>query len=447
MSTRSLLAASHRTAVPDPINVAMPSSAPAAEPSPRRRPAVVVAGSLIAGLAAAVALVAGPLAGGGEAVITGGLLLGFAAGWALLAVLSARFTDRPQRWAAVPAAAMGITATGLIALAPGASTLSALGWVWPPLLLVLVTWMILRARRRPASRLQPWLLYPIFAALALTAIGGGYQTLRTTTDEPVAHVAGSRLIDVGDGRRLYIRRAGSGGPTVVLEPGLGESARAMARLIAPEVARTTTVVVYDRAGHGRSDAEPAAGVDAARDLHVLLRRAHVPGPYVLAGHSLGGMFALSYAHRYPAQVGGIVLLDSMHPHQHNAFARMDPLLALVPTLARTGLASLLFDRKDGDPTAQARQVVRDVEEMPAELNRAAKLTSLGNKPLIVLSAGTGSLPGWAAQQNDLARLSTNSVHRTIAGATHASLINDQVDAAQSSRAIREIVKAVQRAGG
>jgi pimeloyl-ACP methyl ester carboxylesterase len=435
MSTSSLLAA------------ALPSPAPAAEPSPRRRPAVVVAGSLLAGLAAAVALVAGPLAGGQEAVITGGLLLGFAAGWALLAVLSARFTHRPQRWAAVPAAAMGISGAGLIALAPGAGTLSALGWVWPPLLLVLVTWMIVRARRRPASRLQLWLLYPIFAALALTAIGGGCETLANATAEPVARVAGSRLIDVGGGRRLYMRSVGSGGPTVILEPGLGESARAMARWIAPDVARTTTVVVYDRAGHGRSDAEPAAGADAARDLHVLLERAHVPGPYVLAGHSLGGMFALSYAHRYPAEVGGIVLLDSMHPHQHNAFAGIDPLLALVPTLARTGLANLLFDRKDGDPTAQARQVVRDVEEMPAELNRAAKLTSLGNKPLIVLSAGTGSLPGWAGQQNDLATLSTDSVHRTIPGATHASLIDDHVDAAQSSRAIRDVVKAVQRAGG
>jgi pimeloyl-ACP methyl ester carboxylesterase len=439
MSTRSQLAAT--TKVP------MPSPAPAAEPSPRRRPAVVVAGSLLAGLAAAVALVAGPLAGGQEAVITGGLLLGFAAGWALLAVLSARFTHRPQRWATVPAAAMGISGAGLIALAPGAGTLSALGWVWPPLLLVLVTWMVVRARRRPASRLQPWLLYPIFAALALTAIGGGYQTLANATDQPVAHVAGSRLIDVGGGRRLYIRSVGSGGPTVILEPGLGESAREMARWIAPDVARTTTVVVYDHAGHGRSDVEPAAGADAARDLHVLLERAHVPGPYVLAGHSLGGVFALSYAHRYPAEVGGIVLLDSMHPHQHNAFAGTDPLLALVPTLARTGLANLLFDRKDGDPTAQARQLVRDVEGMPAELDRAAKLTSLGNKPLIVLSAGTGSLPGWAGQQNDLAALSTDSVHRTIPEATHASLINDHVDAAQSSRAIRDVVKAVQRAGG
>jgi pimeloyl-ACP methyl ester carboxylesterase len=380
-------------------------------------------------------------------VITGALLLGFAAGWALLAVLSARYTDRPQRWAIVPAAAMGIAAVGLLGLAPGASTLSALGWVWPPLLLALVTWMIVGARRRPASRLQPWLLYPIFAALALTAIGGGYQTLANATDHPAAQLAGSRLIDVGGGRRLYVHSAGSGGPTVILEPGLGESAREMARLIAPDVARTTTVVVYDRAGHGRSDAEPAAGVDAARDLHVLLQRAHVPGPYVLAGHSLGGMFALSYARQYPTEVGGIVLLDSMHPRQHNAFAGMDPLLGLVPTLARTGLANLLFDRNDGDPTAQARQLVRDIEEMPAELNRAAKLTSLGNKHLIVVSAGTGSPPGWAAQQNDLATLSTRSIHRTIPGATHASLINDRADAGQSSRAIRDVVKAVQRADG
>src|SRR3954453_4082403 len=140
---------SHHTAVADPNEVAMPSPAPAAEPSPRRRPAVVVAGSLLAGLAAAVALVPGPLAGGREPAITGGLLLGFAAGWALLAGLSARFTDRPQRWAAVPAAAIAITGAGLIPLAPGSDTLTALGWVWPPLLLALVTGMIIRARRRP----------------------------------------------------------------------------------------------------------------------------------------------------------------------------------------------------------------------------------------------------------------------------------------------------------
>jgi pimeloyl-ACP methyl ester carboxylesterase len=306
--------------------------------------------------------------------------------------------------------------------------------------------MTVHARRRPSSRMQPWLLYPVFGFLALAAVGGGYETLRNSTDGAPEHVAGDRLLDVG-GHRLNIRCTGSGGPTVVLEPGLGESASAMSRWIAPDVARMTTVCVYDRAGHGRSDAAPANHADAARDLHVLLERAHVPGPYVIAGHSLGGMFALSYADRYPSQVGGVVLLDSMHPHQDNAFAGADRVLAVVPTLARAGLARIFFDPKEGKPTTQASQFVRDVAEMPAELDRAAKLTSLGARPLAVVTAGTGSAAGWPAEQNDLATLSSNSVHRTVAGSTHASLVEDRGDAAQSSRAIDHVVKAVQKASG
>jgi pimeloyl-ACP methyl ester carboxylesterase len=416
-----------------------------ADGHPERRPAIIVGGSLLAGLVTAFALVAVPFAGERESTITGAILLGFAFGWALLAVLSVRFTDRPQRWAAVPAAAMTITAAGLIVLAPGAAAVTALGWVWPPLLLALAVWMTVHARRQPSSRLQPWLLYPVFGVLALAAVGGGYQTLRSATEHAAAPLAGQRLLDVG-GRRLNIRCTGSGSPTVILEPGLGESASAMSRWIASDVARTTTVCVYDRVGHGRSDAAPANQVNAARDLHVLLERAHVPGPYVIAGHSLGGMFALSYAHRYPTQVGGIVLIDSMHPHQNNAFAGTDRLLALVPTLARTGLAALFFDPKEGNPTTQARQFVRDVAEMPAELNRAGKLASLGDRPLAVITAGKGSAAGWADQQDDLATLSSNSVHHTVAGATHQSLVDDRSDAAQSSRAVRDIVTAV-RSGG
>jgi pimeloyl-ACP methyl ester carboxylesterase len=173
----------------------------------------------------------------------------------------------------------------------------------------------------------------------------------------------------------------------------------------------------------------------------------VPGPYVIAGHSLGGMFALSYTHRYPAEVGGIVLLDSMHPNQHNAFAGTDRLLAVVPTLARMGLARVFSDPKEGKPTTQAAEFVRDVEEMPAELNRAAKLTSLGDRPLVVVTAGAGSAAGWSGEQNDLATLSNNSVHRTVAGSTHQSLIDDNRDAAQSSRAIGDVVRAVQKARG
>jgi pimeloyl-ACP methyl ester carboxylesterase len=402
---------------------------------------MIIAGSLIGGLVAAIALVAIPFAGSSESAITGAILLGFAFGWTLMAVLSARVTDRPLRWAAVPAGAMGVTAAGLLILAPGAAAITTLGWVWPPLLLALVVWMSVQARRQPPGRNRPWLLYPVFAVLALVATGGAYETLRSSTDSAVAVAAGHRLVDVG-GHRLDIHCTGSGSPTVLLEPGLGESATAMARWIAPALARTTRICVYDQAGHGRSEAASGDHADAARDLHVLLQRSQIRGPYVIAGHSLGGMYALSYAQRYPAEVAGIVLLDSMHPKQTGMFAGADPLLAVLPTLARTGVARLFFDPKDGEPTAQVRQFVRDVKQMPAEQSRAAKLRSLGRRPLAVVTAGTGNASGWRADQDDLATLSSNSDHRTIGGATHASLIDDETDAGQSSQAIRDVVGAV-----
>ena len=272
------------------------------------------------------------------------------------------------------------------------------------------------------------------------AAGNGFQTVRAAVDSAPAAPTGERLIDVG-GHRLALRCTGAGSPAVVLEPGLGESSAAMARWIAPDVARATTVCVYDQAGHGHSDPAPDH-IDAARDLHVLLEHANVAGPYVLAGHSLGGMFALDYARRYPDQVAGVALVDSMHPKQANAFAGVSPLLSLIPALSRTGLAELLFDRADGDPGAQARQLARDIAAMPGTLDRASRLTGLGDRPLAVISAGTGSLDGWPAQQADLARLSRNATHRTIPGATHASLVDERRDAAQSSRAILDVVAAV-----
>ncbi len=80
--------------------------------------------------------------------------------------------------------------------------------------------------------------------------------------------------------------------------------------------------------------------------------------------------------------------------------------------------------------------------MPAELDRAAELTSLGDRPLAVITAGAGSAAGWSGQQDDLATLSSHSVHRIVAGSTHQSLIDDERDAAQSSRAIGDVVTAV-----
>ena len=127
-----------------------------------------------------------------------------------------------------------------------------------------------------------------------------------------------RLIDVG-GHKLHINCTGTGSPTVVLEPGLGEPSTAMA-WIAPDVAATTRVCVYDRAGRGWSESAgtPQDGVQVATDLHTLLDRAGEQGPYVLAGHSAGGLYVLNFAQLYPDQVAGVALLDSMSPQQYTA---------------------------------------------------------------------------------------------------------------------------------
>jgi pimeloyl-ACP methyl ester carboxylesterase len=240
---------------------------------------------------------------------------------------------------------------------------------------------------------------------------------------------------------------GSGSPTVVLEPGLGESTRAMARWIAPEVARTTRICLYDQAGHGSSQTAPGEYADAARDLHVLLTHSKTRGPYVIAGHSLGGLFALSYAARYPRDAAGIVLLDSMYPTQTTVFSHAGALIPLVSTLSRTGIGSLLFNEQDGDPAAQMRQLARDIAAMPTEMVRAARLKTLGDRPLAVITAELGNQPDWRTNQDRLATLSTDSMHRVIAGSTHQSLIDDPTYAAQSSNAIIDIVQAVRSSAG
>lgn len=416
---------------------------PSPTPHSNRKHTMLLAGSLIGGLLSAVALAAIPLSSGEESTVTGSLLLGFASGWALIALLTTRFTDRPERWAVVPAAAMAVSATALLALTPSDATMATLGWIWPPLVVALVVWMVVQVRRQPRSRARSLLLYPVFGVLVLAATGCSYETVLSATDSPARLAPGQRLVDVG-GHALAIRCTGTGSPTVVLEPGLGESSRAMARWIAPSVARTTRICVYDQAGHGLSEAAPDGKVDAARDLHVLLERSNIPGPYVITGHSLGGIHALNYPRRYPNDVAGVVLLDSMHPQQTTMFEGADPVLDLLPTLARTGIARLLIDPKDGEPTAQARQFVRDVKAMPAELNQAAELKSLGNRPLSVVTAADGNAAGWTADQDALAKLSSNSDHRTIAGSTHQSLIDDKAHASQSSRAIRDIIEAVRK---
>ncbi len=432
----------------------------------RGRIALVVAGSFAAGWLVALLLAVAPFVPADVSRVTGALLCGYALGWAMLAVLSVRLTDQPQRWAWALAAFMG--AGGVLLLSLGSSTMGALRWVWPPVLLALVVWATAQARRVLHSRIRPLLVYPLLTVLALASVGGGYQVLGAQADASAYPMPG-QLVDVG-GRSLHLRCTGNGTPIVLLQPGAGEFSSNMG-WIAPAVAKSTRVCVYDRAGRGWSEPAdaPQDGAALATDLHTLLARAHVTGPYVLAGHSFGGLYTLTFASRYPDEVVGMVLLDSTLPkpavtpakaRAPGSYDLLSHLSSMVGTWGEVGLTRLYAHVEAGTLPPRSRDEIRasiakaetvkstidEYVQANAAMEQAAQLTDFAGKPLFVLTAGEGNAPDWFAKQDRLAALSTNSAHHVIAGAVHEDLVAKQADAAQSTKAILDVVSAVRSKG-
>ena len=431
------------------------------------RVGLIVAGSLTTGFVVALVLVIGPFGGAQEHVIMGTALLGWALGWALLAVLSIRWSDQPQRWAVVPAALMALAGASFLVFRPDANAMNLLGWIWPLALIALAVWMTVQACRTLRSITRRLILYPLFVGLVVAGVGGGYETIQEQVDRSTTAMPG-HLVDVG-GRRLYVQCSGSGSPTVVLVSGLAETSVYWGGWIAPAVAQNTTVCAYDRAGQGWSDppASPQDGAAVATDLHTLLANAQIPGPYVLVGHSTGGAYARVFAARYPDQVAGMVFLDSQpneaftglpdFPSQYSTLRRAS---ALFPSLARLGVFRLV-NQFASDPlpvptrdeeraavsTASLNRIQRDeFAELPMTLKEAAALTTLGGRPLIVITAGKGAQAGWLPLQDKMTGLSTNSDHRVLPDTDHPGVVHDKAGAAVASQAILDVVASV-RSGG
>jgi pimeloyl-ACP methyl ester carboxylesterase len=307
--------------------------------------------------------------------------------------------------------------------------------------------MIVQVRRRLRGRGR-WLVVPGIATLLVLALGGGIVTVSAATG-PGASSASGRFIDVSE-HRLYIECTGSGSPAVILQSGLGESSSYWSR-IAQAVAESTTVCVYDRAGHGRSDAAagPQDGIVLATDLHTLLERAGVPGPYVLVGHSSGGPYVRVFADRYRDEVAGMVLLDAQPadaftalPDYPGTYHSLRLAYGLGPSLARVGLLGIALGLPADQSTPAAARGARDeLAVLPSVLQQAQALTSLGDRPLIVVTAGSGQQAGWPAAQDSMASLSTSSVHRVVATATHTSLISG-ADAPTSIQAILDVLASI-----
>jgi pimeloyl-ACP methyl ester carboxylesterase len=144
-------------------------------------------------------------------------------------------------------------------------------------------------------------------------------------DDP-AYTHAQRLIEVEPGRRLNLYCSGEGAPTVVFVSGLADDTSAWAR-VQPAIAAHTRACSYDRAGISYSDAgrRPADSANIVDDLHRLLNAASIKPPYILVGHSMGGMHARLYADSYLTEVAGMVLVDSADEDVQENMWRLDPL--------------------------------------------------------------------------------------------------------------------------
>jgi pimeloyl-ACP methyl ester carboxylesterase len=221
-------------------------------------------------------------------------------------------------------------------------------------------------------------------SLATEALGPGAQEARLDG------------LFVVDGRWFYLSCAGVGSPTVVLESGLNDPAAPWVA-VQQAVATFTRVCSYDRANAvgGASDAAPLprTAADAVADLHTLLFVAQMPGPYVLVGHSFGGIFARLYASTYPEEVAGLVLVDPSHEEQDTRLEALVP-----PDLWRAYQMSGVLNPEGIDMAASFTQMRTTRARMP-----------LRPMPLIVVTGGDRNAPsvlpaftppGWPTEQVD-----------------------------------------------
>lgn len=301
--------------------------------------------------------------------------------------------------------------------------------------------------------------FGVFVVLvgALILAGTVYESAAEAADIQ-AYPPPGQMVDVG-GYRLHINCTGTGSPTVIIDAGYGAWSLEWT-WVQTEVAKTTQVCTYDRAGMGYSEAGPLPrnAEQFAKELQTLLERAQIPGPYVMAGHSLGGLPVRVFVHDYPTDVVGIVLIESMSPGQMTQPAEIAAQTpssssgSSLPSLAaRIGLVRLLsaqFITQGLPPETQAAYTAFSVTprfvqawsdegaSIQDSLAQAATVTSFGDLPVIVLTGALDQSPGWQTMQAELLELSSNS-RQVLAENSGHNIQIDQPEAAVA--AILEMV--------
>jgi pimeloyl-ACP methyl ester carboxylesterase len=310
-------------------------------------------------------------------------------------------------------------------------------------------------RRYGARGYLRWFSGILALFLGLMLIGAIYESSAETADAQAFPPPG-QMVDVG-GYRLHLNCSGSGSPTVVIDTGWGDASAGWG-WVQPEVAKTTRICTYDRAGMGWSEVspQPRTAREFAKELHTLLTNANEPGPFVLVGHSLAGYTMRVYAHDYPEEVAGLVLIDPQNLST-SGVATPQPApkpgkTSLPALIARAGLVRLLSGvNQDLPPQDQLaykplsvtpRWIQTALDEgrgMTEGGAQARAVTTLGDLPLIVLSRGKDMDADSAASQARYLQLSTDSEQLFADHSGHAIQI-EQPDAAIS--AIIQMVRQV-----
>lgn len=283
-------------------------------------------------------------------------------------------------------------------------------------------------------------------------VGAVYQNVSAVPDRKLYPPPG-QLVDVG-GYRLHLHCIGEGSPIVVLEAGSGGKGVIAWSLVQNQMAATTRVCSYDRAGLGWSDPDPAdqprPSLQVAKSLHTLLHNARIDGPYVLVGHSSGGPHVRNFAYQYPDEVAGMVLVDSVMENYYLIYpfdptevffddigwkycqlmtaigvARLfgetslsSPLGLATSQRGRFPLTESLYqaDLANRNRTYYCRAVGNEEIANRKDETVSTPPRSLGNLPLIVLTAGTD--PTWGKIQTELASLSTDRTHIVVEHGAH-----------------------------
>ena len=253
-----------------------------------------------------------------------------------------------------------------------------------------------------------------------------------------------------NGRTMHMYCTGSGSPTVVLDAGLGNDALIWSGF-QPELARTTRVCAYDRAGFGWSEARPAPR-DAdhiAEELHGLLQAAHVEGPIVLMGHSISGIYMRDYAMRYQDELAGLVFVDGSTPMQQEnpAFkaassggpppwlgALLERTVSIVGIPRLQGQCSQSFPGFDAHAAKlqaedlchpQLTAVTQEIDSMGRSGQETIHAGPFGALPILIFSQdpAKGGMPppiknAWNQMQEDSKKLSSRSRRIIAKGSSH-----------------------------